>query len=69
VIFLETSGERVEKIFEKLTHVGIGNRPNTSVRYSFWTFDSGCIGGTLSVYHHWRIYPFAVIIILSDCMS
>ncbi|CAB4014000.1 Hypothetical predicted protein [Paramuricea clavata] len=31
VVFLEETGARVEKILEKLTHVGIRMRPNTSV--------------------------------------
>jgi hypothetical protein len=33
VVFLEETGARVKKILERLTHVGIGMRPNTSVRY------------------------------------
>jgi hypothetical protein len=35
VVFLETTGERVENILERLTNVGIGKRPKSSVRYCF----------------------------------
>ncbi|CAB4014001.1 Hypothetical predicted protein [Paramuricea clavata] len=31
VVFLEKTGERVEKFLERLTHVGIGKRPKSSV--------------------------------------
>jgi hypothetical protein len=34
VVFLEKTGERVEKILGRLTRViGIGKRPNSSIRY------------------------------------
>lgn len=33
MVFLEKTGERVEKILERLTHVGIGKRLKSSVRY------------------------------------
>jgi hypothetical protein len=32
-MFLERTGERVERILKWLTHVGIGKRPKSSVRY------------------------------------
>ena len=32
MIFLEKA-EKIEKILERLTHVGVGKRPKTSVRY------------------------------------
>jgi hypothetical protein len=43
VVFLEKTGKRVEKILGKLTFVGIGKRPKSSVRYCMKKFQEKCI--------------------------
>jgi hypothetical protein len=55
VVFLETTGERVENILKRLTIVDIGRRPKSSVRYCVGTLIAGCIRVP-----PWRIYTYTL---------